>query len=93
MGPNLEGLTGQASQGLAGLTGLSSQSLSPGSLFGGLLFGLIGTAAFMYAKKEGDVRAGVIGVLLGIYPWFVSSLWLLYGIGILLVAGLFVGRD
>jgi len=66
---------------------------SPGVLFAGLVFGVIGTAAFMYGKKQARFSSMVIGVALIAYPYFVSALWLLWGIGIALCAALYYFRD
>jgi hypothetical protein len=66
---------------------------TPGNLFGQLAFGVIGFAAFMYGKKTAGLRVMLIGFALMIYPWFVDPTWLLYTIGIMLTAALFVFRD
>ena len=71
----------------------SALSMSPGALFANLLFSLIGTAAFIYGRKSENIRAVVIGIALGVYPWFVTNVWLLYGIGFAFVAALFFWRD
>jgi ABC-type transport system involved in multi-copper enzyme maturation permease subunit len=55
---------------------------SPGVLFAGLIFGLIGIAAFTYGRKSAQFRPMLIGVALMAFPYFVSGLWLLYAIGI-----------
>lgn len=66
---------------------------SPNVLLAGLIFGVIGTAAFMYGKKQARFSAMAIGAALVVYPYFVSALWLLWGIGIALCAALYYFRD
>ena len=65
----------------------------PGILFGALLFGVIGLAAFGYGRKQARFSAMTIGVALMVYPYFVSRGWLLWTIGVALCAGLYVFRD
>ena len=62
-------------------------------LIADLLFGAIGMAAFMYGKKQGRLKTTLISVAIMAYPYFVSGTVLLYGIGIVLTAALFVIRD
>ncbi len=62
-------------------------------LFASLLFGTIGFAAFIYGKKSTRWKPMVLGVALMVYPYFIATTWLLYGIGIALCAGLYFWRD
>lgn len=66
---------------------------TPGALFGMIIFGAIGLAAFGYGKKEMSLRPMVVGVALMIYPYFVTQTWCLYGVGVLLTTALFVPRN
>jgi len=66
---------------------------TPGALFAMLFFGVLGFAAFMYGKKAARFSAMGFGMALMVYPYFVDALWLLWGIGIALCAGLYVFRD
>ena len=66
---------------------------SPADLFGSILFGIVGYAAFRYGKKAGSTHPMAIGVALMVYPYFVSQTWLLYAIGCALCAGLYVLRE
>ena len=50
-------------------------------LFGTFVFGSIGLAGFMYGKKTGLINPMLFGAGLMAYPYFVTSTWLLYGIG------------
>jgi hypothetical protein len=58
-----------------------------------VLFGCIGFLAFKFGKSTQRIGPLVIGLLLMIYPYFVSDTWLLYGVGIALTAGLFVWKE
>ena len=50
-----------------------------------LLFGSIGFGYFIYGKKQSNIVARYTGVLLMIYPYFVTSAVLLVIIGVLLM--------
>jgi hypothetical protein len=65
---------------------------TPAYLVGAVLFGLIGIAAFRLGRKQGRTRAIWIGVALMLYPYLVSQTWLLYAVGSLLCAGLWIER-
>ena len=66
---------------------------TPAELFGSLLFGVVGMAAVIYGKKSTLWKPMLIGVILMAFPYFVSQVWLLYGIGCALCGALFVFRD
>ena len=66
---------------------------SPGNLFGMIVFGAIGMAAFVYGKKNAQAKPMIIGVALMAYPYFIPAGWLLYLIGAALTAALFIFRD
>lgn len=51
------------------------------SLFAGLVFGVIGVALIKSGKKAAHPLHIGIGFTLCIYPYFVDSNWLLWGIG------------
>ena len=52
----------------------------------GLLFGSIGLGYFIYGKKQKAVVPLVCGVLLIVFPYFVSNALLLVAIGVVLTA-------
>ncbi|GAT34064.1 hypothetical protein TSACC_22487 [Terrimicrobium sacchariphilum] len=58
-----------------------------------ILFGGIGMGAFVYGKKSGSLKPVIIGIALMAYPYFVESSLLIFLIGALLTAALFVFRD
>ena len=70
------------------LTSLGLSLPGPGYLFGAILFGLVGIAAFRHARKIEHKRSQGIAVALMLYPYAVASTWLLYLIGAVLCAAL-----
>jgi hypothetical protein len=65
----------------------------PAALFGSLLFGAIGLAAFIYGKKLVLYKPMIVGGVLMVYPYFVPQTWLMYIIGGALCLGLYIFRD
>lgn len=63
---------------------MSGFDFSISSLFAGFLFGVIGFYLLRSAKRRGNLYWVPIGIGLMVYPYFVSSAWLNWGIGILL---------
>ena len=62
-------------------------------LLADVLFGGIGFVACAYGRKMGQIKPVLIGVLLMCYPYFVSGILWLYGLGAALTAALFYFRD
>ena len=60
--------------------------LDGNSLLASLLIGLVGTAIFVYGKKQGRFPHMLVGATLVVYPYFVSSVALMAGIAVGLVA-------
>lgn len=63
------------------------------TLFAGIIFGTIGFAAFVYGKKQSDLKVLVIGVALMAFPYFIPNPIALYAIGVALIAALFIFHD
>ena len=57
---------------------------SPAYIFGAIVFGLIGIAAFRSGRKSGRRTTLWLGVALMFYPYAISSTWLLYAVGVAL---------
>lgn len=77
------------------LQNLQSMGLSlpsPAYLFGALMFGIIGYAAYRYGKKTSASTTKWLGVALMLYPYAISTTWQLYVIGSALCLGLFFYR-
>ena len=64
----------------------------PAYLFGLLLFGIVGYAAYRYGKKTSLQTTKWLGVAMMLYPYFVAETWQLYAIGAALCAALYVTR-
>jgi len=58
-----------------------------------ILFGIIGWYAFIHGKREKSWRPMLIGILMMIYPYFVTNTYLTFGIGIALCAALYFWRE
>jgi hypothetical protein len=63
------------------------------NLVAGFVFGSIGFVAFMYGKRQSLWKPMFCGLALMIYPYFVESVVLLFGIGGVGTAALFFLRD
>ena len=66
---------------------------SPAYLFGAIVFGLAGLAAWRVGRKEERPRTLWLGVTLMLYPYLVSQTWLLYVLGLVLCAGIWWDRQ
>ena len=55
-----------------------------------ILFGAIGFGAFVYGKRMTALPPMIIGILLMVYPYFVSGTLLMYLVGAGLCAALFM---
>jgi hypothetical protein len=78
---------------LAALQALGFELPSPAYIFGAVLFGLLGLAAWRYGRKAGQATAKWLGVALMVYPYAISNTWLLYGVGLALGVAIWVTRD
>ena len=67
--------------------------MSSTNLIGGIIFGSIGFAAFIYGKKQASFKPMIIGITLMAYPYFIPNTIAMYAVGVLLAAALFVFRD
>lgn len=59
---------------------------SVASIVWGMLFGAIGVGFFVYGKRQQTITPLLCGLVLMIYPWFVTNAVLLVVIGIALMA-------
>ena len=62
-------------------------SFDPSTLFVSLLTSAIGYALFSYGRKQARIPQVVGGLLLMVYPYFVSSLTSMLLIGVLICGG------
>lgn len=63
------------------------------NIFGSILFGSIGFGAFIYGRKVSATSPLIIGLILMVYPYFISETWLLYAIGVIMTTSLYFFRD
>ena len=76
----------------AALQSLGLTLPSPAYIFGAIVFGIAGLAAWRYGRKAARPRTKWLGVALMFYPYAISRTWLLYLIGAALCAGIFLDR-
>lgn len=60
-------------------------NLDPGYLIANLVVSGVGFVLFAYGKKQRRFPHMVMGVVLMVYPYFVSDVGLMFGIGIVLM--------
>jgi hypothetical protein len=65
---------------------------SPAYIFGAVVFGLVGIAAYRQGKKAGRPRTKWVGVALMLYPYVISETLLLYLVGAALCVALYLDR-
>ena len=65
-------------------------NFSGANLFAGLLFGAIGFVAFVYGKKQMELKPLILGIMLLVFPYFISNTTVLYVVGAVLTILLFV---
>ncbi len=70
-----------------------TSSFSFANIMAWIIFGIIGMAAFNFGRKEKAYRALGVGVVLMVYPYFISNTILLYAVGLGLCALLYFWRD
>lgn len=68
------------------------ESTSTAVLLWGLLFGSIGFGFFIYGKKQKAVVPLITGIVLCVVPYFIANVYVLVGVGVVLVATPFVVR-
>ena len=78
--------------GASGLLG-SGGGINWWNILGGIIFSIIGWFAFIHGKREKSMRPMVIGIVLMVYPYFVSNSFLAFAIGIALSAALYFWRE
>ena len=71
----------------------SGFSFSWANIIGGLIFGIIGWCAFNYGRKERNYKILSIGLVLMVYPYFISNTILMYVVGAAITSLLYFWRD
>ena len=64
--------------------------LDANALLASLLVGSIGLVAFIYGKRQSRLPQLVVGLVLMVYPYFVSNVLLMLGIAVGLLAAMYV---
>jgi len=78
---------------LKSIASLSLALPSPAYLFGIILFGIVGYAAYRYGKKAALAKPKWIGIIMMLFPYAVSETGLLYAVGAGLCVMLYVYRN
>ena len=60
------------------------------TLVTGFLFGMVGLGFFLYGKKQVRLPQLAAGIALMVYPYFVGSATWMLGIGVAVIAGLWL---
>ena len=66
---------------------------SPAYLVGAILFGLVGMATWAYGKKMQRPTTKWLGLALMLYPYVITSTWLMYLVGAGLCVAVVVDRS
>jgi hypothetical protein len=64
--------------------------MNTANILASVIFGSIGFGALIYGKKQSNLKALVIGVVLMVYPYFVTNAIAVYAIGAVLTVLLFI---
>lgn len=59
---------------------------TPAQLFWGMMFGAIGTGFFIYGKKQNAFVPLGTGLLLCVFPYFITNIYLMLLVGFILMA-------
>lgn len=78
---------------LATLQSLGFTLPSPAYIIGSIVFGIIGLVAYYSGKKKSRQYTKWIGIALMLYPYVVSSTWVMYVVGLVLCAAWYYYRD
>ena len=68
-----------------------SMDIDANSLLAGMLVSSIGFVLFAYGKKQSRFPQLVVGLVLMVYPYFVPSVLLMFGIAVCLLGLLWLG--
>jgi len=60
--------------------------MSPALLFWGIFFSSIGLGYFIYGKKQSMIMPLICGLVLMVFPYFISNTLLLVAVGVVLAA-------
>ncbi len=63
--------------------------LDANAIFASLLIGCVGLVAFTYGKRQGRFPQMLAGLVLLVFPYFVSNLFVMFGIALVVLGGLY----
>ncbi|HNW83804.1 MAG TPA: hypothetical protein PKG52_13030 [bacterium] len=66
------------------------ESISTAVLLWGVIFGAFGMGYFLYGRKQKNFMAKISGIILMVFPYFISNTYLLVLIGVIFIALPFV---
>ncbi|MFZ6757626.1 hypothetical protein ACO0K9_10490 [Undibacterium sp. Ji50W] len=67
---------------------------SPAFLYGALIFGILGMAAYAYGRRKASTRIKWLAICLMFYPYLVGNeTWALYLIGVALCGAIYFYHD
>jgi len=75
------------------LSGMGLVLPTPAYIFGTILFGVIGFAAYRHGKRTSRPKVKWIGFALMLYPYALSGTAMLYLVGTALCVGIYFWRD
>ena len=78
---------------MAGIGLPQANDFSTAKIFAWIIFGAIGSAVFLYGKKNKFLKPIIIGIALMVYPYFISGTLFLYLVGTAMIATLYFWRD
>jgi hypothetical protein len=55
-----------------------------------LAIGAVGAGMFLYGRKQGRLPQLICGIVMSLYPYFIPNLWLMGGIAVTLLVGVWV---
>jgi hypothetical protein len=62
---------------------------NPAAIISSIVIGVIGMGLFIYGKKQVSIPALVAGVVLCVFPYFVTSVLLMWGVTAACLGGLY----
>ena len=73
--------------GVQGEDIMVAEPMESAGLILSLVIGALGAGLFIYGKKQQRLPQLIGGLALSLYPYFIPNLWLMAGIGVAIVAG------
>jgi hypothetical protein len=61
---------------------------NPSALISSIFIGLIGMGLFMYGKKQADVKCLAVGVIMCIFPYFITDVLAMWLVAAACIGGL-----